>query len=80
MAVTNAEPVAEKSLDRETGLSGPKLTADEVAKLLKVHLTTVYKMAKRGELPGFKIGSDWRFDPAQIDGWVRSRVQGRPEG
>jgi excisionase family DNA binding protein len=71
--------LAEKSLDLETGPSGAKLTAGEVAKLLKVHLTTVYKMAKRSELPGFKIASDWRFDPAQIQGWIRSRIQ-RPEG
>jgi excisionase family DNA binding protein len=76
MTGPNKERVAEKGLDLETGLSGAKLTAVEVATLLRIHLTTVYKMAKRGDLPGFKIASDWRFDPSQIDGWVRSRVQG----
>jgi excisionase family DNA binding protein len=75
MAVPNT--VAEKGLDLETGVSRAKLTAIEVAKLLKAHLTTVYKMTKHGELPGFKIASDWRFDPAQIEGWIRSRMQGR---
>jgi excisionase family DNA binding protein len=79
MAVTNAEPVAEKGLGLEAGVSGAKLTAVEVARLLKIHLTTVYRMAKRSELPGFKIASDWRFDPAQIEGWIRSRMKG-PEG
>jgi excisionase family DNA binding protein len=49
----------------------------EVAKHLRVHPSTVYKMAKRGELPGFKIGSDWRFDRAQIDEWIRSRIRRR---
>jgi excisionase family DNA binding protein len=76
MTGPNKERVAEKGLDLETGLSGAKLTAVEVATLLRIHLTTVYKMAKRGDLPGFKIASDWRFDPSQIDGWVRSRMQG----
>jgi hypothetical protein len=38
MAVTYAEPLAEKCLDLETGPFGAKLTAGEVAKLLKVHL------------------------------------------
>ena len=80
MAVPNAERVVEKSLDLEAAVSGAKLTAVEVATLLRIHPTTVYKMAKRGELPGFKIGSDWRFDPAQIDGWVKSHMQRRPEG
>jgi excisionase family DNA binding protein len=51
----------------------------EVANLLKVHLTTVYRLAKRSELPGFKIASDWRFDPAEIEGWIRSHMQG-PQG
>jgi excisionase family DNA binding protein len=77
MAVTYAEPVAENSLDHKARVSGANLTAlGEVAKLRKVHLTTVYKMAGCGELPGFKIRSERRFDPAQIQGWMRSRMQG----
>jgi excisionase family DNA binding protein len=76
MAVTNPEPVAEKGLGLEAAVSCANLTALEVATLLRIHLTTVYKLAKRSELPCFKIGSDWRFDAAQIEGWIRSRTQG----
>ena len=65
--------------DLELKLFGVKLTTAEVAKHLKVHPSMVCKMAKCGELPGFKIGSAWRFDPAQIEGWMRSRMLG-PEG
>ena len=75
MAALNTRPVAQKSLDLETGLSGTKLTAGEVAKLLRVHLTTVYKIAKSGELPGFKIGSDWRFDRVEFESWMKSHVE-----
>ena len=77
MPVPNSEAPVAENLDLEAGPPGAKLVAVEVAKHLKVHPTTVYKMAKRGELPGFKIGSDWRFDRAQIEEWMRSRMQGR---
>src|SRR5262245_41318540 len=62
--------------DLELRLFGVKLTTAEVAKHLKVHPSMVCKMAKCGELPGFKIGSAWRFDRAKIEGWMRSRMQG----
>lgn len=46
------------------------LTAREVAALLRVHITTVYLMLKRGELPAFKIGADWRFRRSSIQKWM----------
>jgi excisionase family DNA binding protein len=79
MPVPNPEAVVVENRDLESGPFGAKLVAVEVAKHLKVHPSTVYKMAKRGELPGFKIGSDWRFDSAQIAAWMRSRMR-EPEG
>jgi excisionase family DNA binding protein len=75
MAITNAEPVAEKSLDLEAGVSGASLTAVEVAKLLKVHPTTVYRMATRRKLPAFKIAGEWRFDRVEFESWMKSHVE-----
>ena len=49
------------------------LTALELAKYLRIHPTTVYKLAKRGELPAFKVGGDWRFNRASIEKWLESR-------
>jgi excisionase family DNA binding protein len=49
------------------------LTALELASYLRIHPTTVYKLAKRGELPAFKVGGDWRFDRASIESWLESR-------
>lgn len=50
------------------------LTVREVAEQLRVHPETVRTMTRRGELPGFKIGSGsraaYRFDPVQIDATV----------
>jgi len=77
MPVPNPQAPAAENPDLESGPFGSTLVAMEVAKHLRVHPSTVYKMAKRGELPGFKIGSDWRFDRARIDEWVRSRMRGR---
>lgn len=36
----------------------PKLvyTPKEVSQLLRIHLMTVYKMLKRGDLPHFRVG------------------------
>jgi excisionase family DNA binding protein len=45
------------------------LTVDELAKYLRVHKSTIYRLLKRRELPAFKIGSDWRFNAKQIDKW-----------
>jgi excisionase family DNA binding protein len=36
---------------------------------LRVHPSTIYKLLRSGELPGFKVGSDWRFNTELIDRW-----------
>jgi excisionase family DNA binding protein len=45
------------------------LTVNELAEYLRVHRSTIYRLLKKGELPGFKIGSDWRFNVEAIDDW-----------
>jgi len=37
------------------------LTAEEAAAILRVHVTTVHDMCKRGDLPAMKAGRDWRI-------------------
>jgi len=41
---------------------GKILTIAEVAQILRMHRNTVYRLVKRGDLPGFKIGDNWRVD------------------
>jgi excisionase family DNA binding protein len=43
------------------------MTADEVAEYLKLSKITVYKLAKDGALPGFRIGGSWRFSKSSIE-------------
>jgi len=45
------------------------LTVRDVALYLGVHPSTVYRLLQRGELPAFKVGSDWRFNRESIDRW-----------
>jgi excisionase family DNA binding protein len=37
------------------------LTASQVAALLKIHPRTVYNLARKGSIPGRKLGGSWRF-------------------
>jgi excisionase family DNA binding protein len=43
------------------------MTPKEVASYLKLSVLTVYKHAKQGTLPSFRIGNSWRFDKKKID-------------
>jgi excisionase family DNA binding protein len=42
----------------------------ELAEYLRVHPSTIYKLLRGNEIPGFKIGSDWRFNKESIDAWL----------
>ena len=46
------------------------LTIKELAKYLSVTERTIYNLLERGELPGFKVGANWRFRKEDIDKWI----------
>lgn len=46
------------------------MTVQELADYLKMRPVTIYKHAKAGKLPGFKVGANWRFKRATIDRWI----------
>jgi excisionase family DNA binding protein len=37
------------------------MTAREVAEMLKMPVSTIYQLARRGELPASRLGRTWRF-------------------
>jgi excisionase family DNA binding protein len=45
------------------------LTAEEVARLLRVDLDLVYQLARDGRLPGRRLGRLWRFRRRDLDEW-----------
>lgn len=55
------------------------LTIDDLAAYLKMGRTKLYTMAQRGEIPGNKVGSQWRFDREEIDTWIKSGEAAKPE-
>jgi len=46
------------------------LTIDEVAALLKIPRSSVYKLAQQGKIPAKKVGKHWRFHRGMIMNWV----------
>lgn len=48
-------------------------TVQELAEYLRMKPLTIYKHASTGKLPGFKVGSHWRFKRATIDRWIQSQ-------
>jgi excisionase family DNA binding protein len=60
------------------------MTVHDLATYLNVDEKTVYRLAKRGELPGFKVAGTWRFQRSDIERWIEERkarapVDERPE-
>lgn len=61
------------SPDERTGSEHEILTVLDVARFLRVPKSTVYKLARVGELPASKIGKHWRFLRGDIQAWMHSR-------
>jgi excisionase family DNA binding protein len=60
-----------KSLPDQIERIGHALTAAELATLLALSRITVFKLAKAGRIPCFRIGSCVRFDPRSVANWLR---------
>ena len=55
------------------------LTVTELSEYLHIHRTTIYRLLREGKLPGFRIGSDWRFNLEAIEQWQRDHTNIIPE-
>jgi excisionase family DNA binding protein len=51
------------------------LDAEEVAKMLRVSARTVKNLASKHQLPGFKVGGQWRFRREAIEEYIRKQEQ-----
>lgn len=53
------------------------LNAEELARYLEVDLNSIMEWANSGKMPGYKEGSEWRFERKSIDAWVATgKVKG----
>ncbi len=50
------------------------LTIPGVAERLQVSEKTVRRLLTRGEMPGYKIGGQYRISPAELDAWIRDQA------
>ena len=46
------------------------MTLEEVAGYLRLHTSTIYRLARAGIIPGVKIGGQWRFNQERVDTWL----------
>lgn len=53
------------------------MTIEEVAEYLRVSERTVYDWVQKGEIPGGKIGTSWRFKRSEIENWVNRKLTPR---
>ena len=53
----------------------PAMTVRDVAAFLNVDEKTIYRLAQKGDLPGFKVLGSWRFQLQDIQGWVNEQKQ-----
>jgi excisionase family DNA binding protein len=49
------------------------MTPREAAEYLSVHVHTIYRLAKNGEIPGRKVGGGWRFKKDVLDALLLGR-------
>jgi excisionase family DNA binding protein len=55
------------------------LTAKDVADHLQIGLSSVYKLARTGQLPASKVLNKWRFELADVESFAGSGISTPPE-
>ena len=51
----------------------PIMTIDEIAEYLQLHPLTVRRLARKREIPVFKLGRQWRAKRELFDQWLEQR-------
>ncbi len=59
-------------------ITGEILTIRQLAEYLMVSEKTVYRLIDRHELPGIRVGVQWRFRKQDVDAWLSAAM--RPSG
>ena len=51
------------------------LTVAEVARILKMHTNTIYRMCRKGIMPAVKIGKEWRIDSSKLTEFMHTGTE-----
>ena len=46
------------------------MTVEQAAQYLQVHIETLRRKARFGEIPAAKVGRSWRFRKIDLDDWL----------
>lgn len=49
------------------------MTVKEVAEYLRLDEHTVYRMARKGKIPAYKVAGQWRFKKELLEKWLESQ-------
>jgi excisionase family DNA binding protein len=49
------------------------MNARDAGDFLKAHVETIRRRARRGEIPAFKVGKDWRFHKEALLSWTQGQ-------
>jgi len=50
------------------------LRSEEAAALLNIHPKTLQRLARKGQIPGFRIGRVWGFRTSVLNQWLESKM------
>lgn len=50
------------------------LTTEELAERYRVTPHQITKMARQGQIPGFKFGKLWRFRKSDVEAWESKQI------
>ena len=56
------------------------MTPREAAEYLSVHVRTIYRLVKHGEIPGRKVGGSWRFKKDALEEWLSGQEKPLAKG
>jgi len=67
-------PAASGLSSRGQPVFEPVLDSEEAAGLLHIHPKTLQRLARNGEIPGFRIGKLWGFRASVLNEWLESKT------
>jgi excisionase family DNA binding protein len=73
--VNEGQRMAEVQAERIANMDKEILDVAGAARVLGVYVTTVYALARKGEIPATRIGREWRSSPKNLIQWVTNGTQ-----
>jgi PTS system nitrogen regulatory IIA component len=72
-------PARKAARERAMGGGGENMDLRQLADYLQRDLREVSKLASRGNVPGRKVGGEWRFARAEINLWIEQQMHAYTE-